>query len=106
MAFEVYRPRTRATTKAKRLVIRLSKNSIVLNKLAREKLNNPEFIELAFDTETGTIRIMPAGKVGGIAVKKTKVFAKGFLEHFKITELGNYVVDYNAEENAIYVSLG
>jgi hypothetical protein len=61
----------RATTKAKNLVVRLSRNSIVLNKVTREQLNRPEYLELAFDTGTGTIRIRPAGK-------KTKVASRGF----------------------------
>ncbi len=105
MSFEVYRPRTRATTKAKRQVVKLSKFSLVLNKVAREKLNNPEYLELAFDTEAGTIRIRPAGKDGGVSLKKSKVVAKGFFEGFKISEIGNYIADYNAEENALYVKI-
>jgi hypothetical protein len=105
MSFEVYRPRTRATTKAKSPIIRLSKNSLVLSKVARERLNNPEYLELAFDTDTGTIRIKPAGKVCGVSLKKTKVAAKDFFESFKISDIGNYIADYNAEENALYVKI-
>jgi hypothetical protein len=105
VAFEVYHPRMRATTKAKNLVVRLSKNSIVLNKVSREQLNSPEYLELAFDAETGTIRIRPAGQDGGVPVKKTKVAARGFFEGFKISNIGNYTADYNAEENALYVKI-
>ena len=105
MSFEVYRPRIRATTKAKASVVRLSKLSLVLNKVAREKLNNPEYLELAFDSDASTIRIRPADKVGGVSVKKTKVTAKGFFESFKISDIGNYIADYNAEENALYVKI-
>jgi hypothetical protein len=105
MAFEIYHPRMRATTKAKNPVVRLSKNSIVLNKVARGQLNNPEYLELAFDKETGSIRIKPADKTGGVQVKKTKVYAKGFFERFEIKEVGTYIADYNAEENALYVKI-
>ena len=92
MAFEVYHPRRRETN-APKPVVRLSKLSLVLNKVAREKLNNPEHLELAFDSETGSIRIKPADKDGGLAVRKTKVFAKGFFESFKIKASGNYFAD-------------
>ncbi len=105
MAFEVYHPRMRGTNNAPKPVVRLSKLSLVLNKVAREKLNNPEHLELAFDSETGSIRIRPIG-TGGLAVKKTKIFAKGFFESFKIKASGNYVADFNEQENALYVNLG
>jgi hypothetical protein len=104
MAFEVYRPRTRAKEEP-RPVVRLSKHSLVLNKVAREKLNAPEYVELAFDADTSSMRIKPAGKDGGVPVKKTKVAAKGFYEGFKISNIGNYIADYNAEENALYVKI-
>jgi hypothetical protein len=105
MAFEVYHPRMRGTNNAPKPVVRLSKLSLVLNKVAREKLNSPEFVELAFDSDASTIRIKPADKAGGVQVKKTKVFAKGFFEHFAIKASGNYFADYNAEENAVYVKI-
>jgi hypothetical protein len=104
MAFEVYRPRTRVKEEP-RPVVRLSKHSLVLNKVAREKLNAPEYVELAFDADTSSMRIKPAGKVGGIPVKKTKVAVKGFFDRFQINAIGNYFADYNAEENAIYAKL-
>jgi hypothetical protein len=95
----------RGTNNAPKPVVRLSKLSLVLNKVARGQLNNPEYLELAFDKETGSIRIKPADKAGGVQVKKTKVYAKGFFEGFKISEIGNYFADYKAEENALYVKM-
>jgi hypothetical protein len=103
MSFEVYHPRTRATTKAKSMVVRLSKNSIVLNKVAREQLNAPE-VELAFDEDANTIRIKPSID-GGSAIKKTKVVASGFFKHFEVSATGAYPAEYNQEENALYVKL-
>lgn len=101
MAFEIYHPRARA--KNKLIIVRLSKFSIVLNKVAREQLNTPEFVELAFDKDTNTIRIKPS--TGGNALKKTKVLAPGFFKQFEISASGAYSAEYNQDENAIYVNL-
>lgn len=100
MAFEVYKPRGE---KAEKLpLVSLSKNSIVLNKTAREKLQ-AENVELAFDRETNTIRIR-SSKDGQI-IKKTKVFARGFFNHFGIDKKGKFTARYSEDENALYVNL-
>ena len=38
-------------------------------------------------------------------MKKTKVFAKGFLEHFNIKERGKYKAEYKEDEGAFFVKL-
>jgi hypothetical protein len=104
MPFEVYRPRA-SKKEGPKPVVRLSKSSLVLNKVAREKLNMPEYLELAYEKKTRTIRIKPADKSSGIALKKTKVFAKGFFNNFKIKSTGTYDAQYEPEKNEIYVKL-
>lgn len=103
MAFEVYR--LRSTKEGQKPVVSLSKTSIVLNKIAREKLNHPQYVELAFDRDTNTIRIQPSNNIEGHVLKKTKMFAKGFYNYFKLNITGKYKADFNTEENALYVSL-
>lgn len=100
MVFEVYRPRGQKTPKLP--MVTLSKNSIVLNKQAREKLNT-EKVELAYDRETNIIRIKAAQD--GQSIKKTKVFSKGFFNHFNIATKGKFTADYDEQENALYVDL-
>lgn len=104
MAFEAYRPKTSAKEGLKPGV-RLSKNSLVLNKIARERLNTPEYVELAFDRGSKTIRIKPSEKSEGVALTKTKISAKGFFGHFEINVTGNFGADYSPGENALFVSL-
>lgn len=100
MAFEIYKPRSEKTGKL--AMVSLSKNSIVLNKIAREKVNADKF-ELAFDRDSNTIRIMPSKE--GQIMKKTKIFAKGFYKHFGINKTGKFAVKYIPEENIMYVDL-
>ncbi len=69
-------------------VIKISKQSIVFNKLARKLLDNPKSIELSYDKKTHLIRIRSSIEDKGLIIKKTKVFAKGFMEHFRITAKG------------------
>jgi hypothetical protein len=85
MAFEVYRPRGEKTEKVP--VVSLSRTSIVLNNVAREKLNSP-IIELAYDKDTNTMRIKATER--GMTIKKTKVFGKGFFNQFGITKKGKF----------------
>jgi hypothetical protein len=101
MPFEIYHPRA----KAKPIIVRLSKTTIVLSKVAREQLNTPEDVELAFDKVTNTIRIKPSAAEGGSALKKTKLLVPGFFKQFEISATGTYSADYNAEENALFVKL-
>lgn len=100
MAFEVYKPRGEKAGKLP--LVTLSKNSIVLNKVSREKLNADK-IELAYDRETNVIRI--SASEGGQTMKKTKLFAKGFYNHFNISKKGKFGAEYKQEENALYVDL-
>jgi len=100
MAFEVYKPRGERTPKLP--LVTFSKNSIVLNKHAREKLNS-EKIELAYDRETNTVRIKATED--GQNIKKTKVFSRGFFNHFDISVKGKYPAKYEEKENALYVNL-
>ncbi len=104
MSFEIYHPGAKKEA-TKPIIVRLSKTSFVLNKVAREQLNNPEFVELAFDKDTNTIRIRPSTIAGGNALKKTKVFALGFFKQFEISPTGTYFAEYNQDENALYVKL-
>jgi hypothetical protein len=98
--FEVYKPRSEKVEKTP--LISLSKNSIVLNKTSREKLN-AESIELAFDRDTNTLRIKASPD--GQTLKKTKMFARGFFNHFGINKKGKFPARYDEEENALYVNL-
>ncbi len=100
MAFEVYKPRGERVPKLP--LITISKNSIVLNKHAREKLNT-EKVELAYDKERNIIRIKATED--GQNIKKTKVFSRGFFNHFYITAKGKYQATYDEKENTLYVDL-
>jgi hypothetical protein len=100
MAFEIYKPRGERIPKLP--LVTISKNSIVLNKHAREKLN-VERVELAYDRETNTIRIKATEE--GQNIKKTKVFSRGFFNHFNIMAKGKYHAKYDETENSLYVNL-
>ncbi|TEB16490.1 hypothetical protein Psfp_01321 [Pelotomaculum sp. FP] len=100
MAFEVYKPRGEKVNKIP--LVSLSKNSIVLNKTSREKLNATS-IELAFDKDTNTLRIKESAD--GQTLKKTKVFAKGFFNYFGINKKGKFPANYDETENALFVEL-
>ncbi|MCL6634913.1 MAG: hypothetical protein K6T29_04005 [Peptococcaceae bacterium] len=100
MAFEVYKPRGERVPKMP--LVTISKNSIVLNKHAREKLNT-EKVELAYDRESKTIRIKAAEE--GQNIKKTKVFSRGFFNYFKIAARGKYQAVYDEKEKALFVNL-
>lgn len=98
MPFEIYKPRGERV--AKQMIVSLSKNSIVLNKIAREQLNSSS-IELAYDRDTNLIRIKPSDD--GQNLKKTKVFARGFFNQFNINKKGRFAAEF--KENALYVDL-
>lgn len=100
MAFEVYKPRGERAEKAP--VVSFSKTSIVLNTVAREKLDSPN-IELAYDKDTNTIRIRASE--GGMTIKKTKLFGKGFFNQFGISKRGKFKADFKPDERSLYVSL-
>ncbi len=101
MAFEVYKPRREKQEKVP--LVSLSKTSVVLNNVARSKLQTKR-IELAYDRDTKTIRIRAVDE-GGMEIRKTKVFGKGFFNQFNITQKGKFEAKYNPEENALYVTL-
>ncbi|MDA8335742.1 MAG: hypothetical protein M0Z41_12295 [Peptococcaceae bacterium] len=104
LAFEVYTPRKGAPRQARTAVrrkpgIRISKSSLVFNKPARALLG--ERVELAFDREERVIRVKtdPAG----LAIKKTKLFGKGFFKTFGIVEQGFFPVV--EEDGTLYARL-
>jgi hypothetical protein len=101
MTFEVYKPRGERAEKLP--LVSLSKNSLVMNNKAREKLNKPDIVELAFDKNNNTIRIRPSKD--GLNVKKTKVFAKGFFNYFGISKKGRYAAVHDESEGVLYVSI-
>lgn len=101
MSFEVYKPRGERMEKVP--IVSLSKSSIVLNNVARQKLGKNK-IELAFDRDTKTIRIKAADE-GGLDMRKTKVFGKGFFNYFGINKKGKYEAKYDPNENALYAKI-
>ena len=101
MAFEVYKPRGERSEKLP--LVSLSKNSLVMNNKAREKLNMPATVELSFDRDNNTIRIKPSK--GGLSVKKTKVFAKGFYNYFGISKKVRYAAVFSDADDALYVNI-
>lgn len=98
MAFEVYKPR--GERQEKKPVISLSKTSIVFNNVAREILNSNR-IELAFDRESNTIRVKAVNE-GGMELKKTKIFGKGFFNQFGIAPKGKFEARFEPSEKALY----
>jgi hypothetical protein len=101
MAFEVYRPRSERM--AKMPMVTISSTSLVLNKHSREKLGT-EQVELAFDRDTGTIRIR-AAEDGMQSIKKTKIFSKGFLKYFNINKKGKYEAKFDENEKALFIKI-
>jgi flagellar hook protein FlgE len=101
--FEIYTPRSREAKKKDMPEIKISKQSIVMNKKARN-LIQADRLELAYDTDGKTIRIKKAEE-DGINMKKTKVYAKGFLEHFNIEEKGRFSAEFKEDEEALYVKV-
>ncbi len=101
MTFEVYKPRGERAEKVP--VISFSKSSIVLNNVARQKLGRNK-IELAFDRDTKIIRIKAADD-GGMEMRKTKVFGKGFFNYFGIDKKGKYEARYDPVEKALYARI-
>lgn len=52
---------------------------------------------------TNVIRIKASDE--GQLMKKTKVFAKGYFNHFGINKTGKFKAEYNQEENALHVDI-
>lgn len=101
MSFEIYKPKGERQEKA--AVVSLSKTSIVMNNVAREKLNTSK-IELAFDRDSKTLRIK-AVENGGMEIKKTKVFGKGFFNQFGINKKGKFAAVFDEKEKALFVQI-
>ncbi len=101
MSFEVYKPRGEKPEKMP--IVSLSKTSVVLNTVARDKLKTDR-IELAYDSENKIIRIRAVDE-GGMEIKKTKVFGKGFFNHFNIDLKGKFEAKFNPEERSLYVNI-
>ena len=101
MAFEVYKPRGERQEKTP--IVSLSKTSIVLNNIARERIGTNR-IELAYDPGSKTLRIRGVAE-GGMELRKTKVFGKGFFNHFGINKKGKFEAKYDSNENALFASL-
>lgn len=99
--FVVYKPRGERADKAP--FVSLSKNSIVLNKIARLKLQDPQNVEIAFNKDENMLRIKPEST--GLTVKKTKIFSRGLFNYFGIEAKGRYNAFYNEEENTLFVNL-
>lgn len=101
MAFEIYKPRGERQEKAP--IVSLSKTSIVLNNVAREKLGTSR-IELAYDRDTRTMRIRGVDE-GGMEIKKTKVFGKGFFNQFGINKKGKFEAKFDSPDNSLFVRI-
>lgn len=100
MAFEIYKPRK--GKKEKHAIVSLSRNSLVLNKYARDQLNSNN-IDLAYDPETNKIKISPSKD--GLVMNKTKVYAAGFFTHFNIEEKGKFKAEFNKDTLSLFVDL-
>lgn len=101
MTFEVYKPRGEKAEKAP--MVSFSKSSIVLNKIAREKLG-AQYVELAYDNEAGIIRVR-AVEEDGMQIKKTKVFSRGFFKYFGINLKGRYEAIYDESDKALFIKV-
>ncbi len=97
MSFEVYKPRFE-----KEATVAISKNHLTLNKKLVDKFDT-NYVELAFDQDTKTIRIKASDSESGLILNKNKIGARGFFKHFNIVQKGKYNAVYNENENAVYV---
>jgi hypothetical protein len=97
MSFEVYKPRFE-----KEATVAISKNHLTLNKKLIHKFDT-EYVELAFDKDTKTIRIKASNNENGLILNKNKIGARGFFKHFNIKQKGRYGAVYNDNENAVYI---
>jgi hypothetical protein len=101
LGFIVYKPR--GERQEKQPIISLSKTSIVLNNISREKLNSTR-VELAYNQYSKMMRIR-AVQEGGMEIKISKLFAKGFYNAFKINKQGKFPATYDEAQNALFVQL-
>ena len=97
MSFEVYKPRFE-----KDATVAISKNHLTLNKKLVDRFDT-EYVELAFDKDTKTIRIKASSSDNGLILNRNKIGARGFFKHFNIQQKGKYNAVFNENENAVYV---
>lgn len=102
MTFQTYKP-----TNEKGFVVSISKNHLTLNKELTARLDpSPRYVQLAYEAETKTIRIMPSGDdEQGLVINKNKIGARGFFKYFNIENKGKYNATYDENEKAVYVRL-
>lgn len=104
MVFEVYVPKRRKSKADPQPLVKLSKSSIVLDKVSRATLKC-DLLELAYNAQSKSIRIRPGTEQTGLPLLKTKLNARGFFKEFNITDTGKYIAKYDENENALYVQL-
>ncbi len=97
MSFEVYKPRFE-----KEATVAISKNHLTLNKKLVDRFDT-EYVELAFDKDTKTIRIKASNGENGLILNKNKIGARGFFKHFNIQQKGKYNAVFDENEKAIFV---
>jgi hypothetical protein len=78
---------------------------LVLNKVARDQLSAPEYVELAYDRDINTIRMISSTMEDGIPLIKTRVPASDFFAQYEIAAEGKYSAKYKQDEGALYISL-
>ncbi|NPV72594.1 MAG: hypothetical protein HPY89_02115 [Pelotomaculum sp.] len=99
MAFEIYKPRVEKDT-----FVSISKNHITINKELLSKLN-ANYVELAYDRDTKTIRIKPSTNKNGLSINKNKIGARGFFKHFNIEQKGKFNAVFDDKEKALYIQI-
>ncbi|MBO8129583.1 MAG: hypothetical protein H0Z39_10395 [Peptococcaceae bacterium] len=106
MVFQVYHPEQEPNLfRRKQPVVALTKTSIRLNKAAFDKINDEyQYLELAYDDQTQTIRLRKANK--GFPVENRKINCKGFFKHFGIDVQGKFLARYDDQEKAFYINIG
>lgn len=82
----------------------ISKNHITLGELAMDKIAS-DYAILGYDREGNTIAIKGVTKGEGFKITRRKINAKNFLNHFGIDVKGTYPVDYNDENQTMYIRL-
>ncbi len=65
---------------------------------------NAKRVELAFDRESNLMRIKGVTE-GGLEIKKTKMFGKGFYNQFNIIKKGKFEARFDSEQKALFVQL-
>lgn len=99
MAFEVYRPRSSSEN-----LVSITKHHIRLGNKMAAKLHGDQ-VEVAYDKDTNKLRIRDTNE-DGLKVTNNKIGARGILNYFDISVTkGNFVAEYNPEDNAVYVDL-